>query len=974
MTTDKYDYNDIDGLLQSAPDAILVITLEGIIRYYNRAFIDIVAWDHEEDFTGRKLQEMEPDFVQPVIENGIRTVSEKGSFEKIYGRVHRDGNYRVIHTKARLIGDIDPPVILAVIREFTELAKAEEELKQYRDRLEELVRERTAELQGTNLQLQQEVAERMRAEEALHEREDLVSALLNATTDGALLMELDSTIVAMNEKAAAALNGEPAELIGMRAVDLFSPEVAERRRAQAQEVIRTAEPHRYVDQRDGMWFDTSVYPVCNERGEVVRLAVFIRDITEQRRVNEALRESESKYRTLVEKSLEGIAIAKDNPIRIVFANSAMEDLLGYSAAELTSLTPEGLNGLVHEEDRSMFFSRFRDRMAGKKPVQRYEFRALRKDDRVIWLAISSSLIEYGGEPAVFATYSDISARKEAETALRTNEEKLKAQFKSIPIPTYTWKNVGEDFVLVDYNDAAEKETQGRITKVVGSRASEFFSDRPEFVAEMLECYREKAVLERRFHYRYKTVDKESDLFVRAAYVPPDQIMVHTEDVTEKVRIEKELNRHRKHLKELVDERTIELERVNAQLRQEISERVKVEKALERHNRELEILNEINRYINMSGEAAEILQTMLKVIIDFCGASVAAVYEVSHDTQELALIASLGVPDGIVKEIERICIESKFIKPIVDSTGVTVVGEDIPELGASREGDPLKSLGVEKTIAFPIRSKDRTNYLTLLGIRSGSPVDPALRHFLEIVTSQLGIAVERVEMLKFLEKRKTDLKKLAGGLLDSIEEERRQIALSLHDDMGQSLAALKYDINRLEKKLPWDDVSCKKVLERINEQLRDITESIRQNSYSLHPAMLEDLGLIPTLRWYIDSFIRSDSLEVDFEAVGFDERVPEQIRLTMYRVAQEALTNVVRHAEAGRISLKLTKGYPKVIMVIEDDGKGFSLEKDDATGMGLGIVGIRERVEKLGGGFNIRTFPGKGTRIRVTLPLEVNDED
>jgi PAS domain S-box-containing protein len=143
-----------------------------------------------------------------------------------------------------------------------------------------------------------------------------------------------------------------------------------------------------------------------------------------------LRESEAKYRALVEQSLQGIVIAQ-GPLspRIVFANPGMAKILGYTPDELTSLSPKETEGLVHPEDRAIFFGRFSDRLQGRPAPPHYEIRGIRKDGEVRWLDFSPNGIEYNGQPAVQAAFVDITERKESEKALQENEEKYRKLFE-----------------------------------------------------------------------------------------------------------------------------------------------------------------------------------------------------------------------------------------------------------------------------------------------------------------------------------------------------------------------------------------------------------------------------------------------------------------------------------------------------------------------------------------------------------------
>jgi signal transduction histidine kinase len=195
---------------------------------------------------------------------------------------------------------------------------------------------------------------------------------------------------------------------------------------------------------------------------------------------------------------------------------------------------------------------------------------------------------------------------------------------------------------------------------------------------------------------------------------------------------------------------------------------------------------------------------------------------------------------------------------------------------------------------------------------------------------------------------------------------------LHDEVGQALTALRFELETLEKSLKPQGPCVRKSLEAIRGQIRFVSEGTRSLSKSLHPAMLDELGLVPTLNWYIDSFVRTEGLEVEFDQAGFDEDLPIRVSLALDRVAQESLTNIVRHAEASRVTISLTKGYPYAIMEIEDNGQGISAAKGKSKSKGLGLVSMRERVEHMGGVFHLRSSPGRGTRIRVEIPIEVRD--
>lgn len=160
------------------------------------------------------------------------------------------------------------------------------------------------------------------------------------------------------------------------------------------------------------WLMITVDPVLDGKGNITGAVHIARDITEQVRIQEALRASEAKYRALVDQSLQGQIVMQD--FRIVFANPAFAEVSGYSVAELLSLPPEKVQALVHPEDRALVWERFRDRLAGKQAESRYAYRGIRKDGEVRWLEMSATRIEYGGKPAIQGVVVDITERKRAE--------------------------------------------------------------------------------------------------------------------------------------------------------------------------------------------------------------------------------------------------------------------------------------------------------------------------------------------------------------------------------------------------------------------------------------------------------------------------------------------------------------------------------------------------------------------------------
>lgn len=405
---------------------------------------------------------------------------------------------------------------------------------------------------------------------------------------------------------------------------------------------------------------------------------------------------------------------------------------------------------------------------------------------------------------------------------------------------------------------------------------------------------------------------------------------------------------------------------------EVTDLVQMQSEIARRNVEFALLNEILQIIMGARDQKNVMKRMLKLLGEFLAANSAVVYRADYEQDKFIIFQSVGVPPKILRRIDNIPLSDPGLSRILNSHGAVVMEEDTdiqPPPGA--EIRPER--GIKRVVGFPFRTKTKNDYLVIFGLAAVENVDPEVRSFLDTAARQFGIGVERIDLLDMLERRRQELHDLTVRLIDSGEEEKRHCSLILHDEIGQALTALKLELEMLEKGLGPLDACTRKSLDGIRKQVRFVAESTRTIAQSFHPAMLDELGFVSTLNWYIDTFIRSDELEVRFEEAGFDEDLPAPVSLALYRVAQEALTNVVRHAGASKVSISLTKGYPYVIMEIEDNGRGISKQKTKTKTRGLGLVSMRERVEYMGGTFHMQSSPGKGTKVRVKIPIGADND-
>jgi signal transduction histidine kinase len=209
--------------------------------------------------------------------------------------------------------------------------------------------------------------------------------------------------------------------------------------------------------------------------------------------------------------------------------------------------------------------------------------------------------------------------------------------------------------------------------------------------------------------------------------------------------------------------------------------------------------------------------------------------------------------------------------------------------------------------------------------------------------------------------------LSQRLMKAQEEERLHLSRELHDESGQLLAALMVQLGLLERENLKPDSLHAHVLE-LKRFTNEIQSNLHRLAMDLRPASLDHTGLVPALEQYVKDYIQKVHLEVEFESVGMQsKRLPIVMETALFRIAQESLTNVVLHAQASRVDLLLSCHNDQVVLMIEDDGKGF-IPAESAGLDHLGLFGMHERIEMLGGKLTIESSPGKGTMLRVEVPI------
>lgn len=279
-------------------------------------------------------------------------------------------------------------------------------------------------------------------------------------------------------------------------------------------------------------------------------------------------------------------------------------------------------------------------------------------------------------------------------------------------------------------------------------------------------------------------------------------------------------------------------------------------------------------------------------------------------------------------------------------------------------------GVGAILAVPLRLKEHTLGGIVVARQQAWAFESADLTLLTAVANHLATAMENLRLFQEVKDKERLRGELLSKLIRAHEDERFRIARELHDEVSQSLTSLMMHLNAVEETASQDLTPVRSALGEMRAVAEGTLEEVRKIIFDLRPTLLDDLGLIPAVRHCAKSLLETAGMEVHFHAAGFGEqRLPPAVETTVFRVAQEAMTNVARHSHAGVVMVSLVLAEGQVQLLVADDGVGFDpaavLAPPDRRR--LGVAGMQERVALLGGTLHIASTPGRGTTVTMTVP-------
>ncbi len=400
---------------------------------------------------------------------------------------------------------------------------------------------------------------------------------------------------------------------------------------------------------------------------------------------------------------------------------------------------------------------------------------------------------------------------------------------------------------------------------------------------------------------------------------------------------------------------------------DITHRKHTEEDLKQRNRELSILNSIALALNHSMPLDQILLETLKNVLKVLRLERGTIILINKKARQGKIQVRHGLEAADPEDNDPLSFRDELLWKHL--------------LKGESDLKPEPTFPVFK-VRYQTQKKKQTPWLSCFLITSkgqgvgffGLEIHPSRTfsrpeiRFMGSLGNFLGGTIKNAQMMETIRRHRRELRRLTEKLFNSQEEERRRIARELHDETGQSLTAVRLALERLEEKVVSENNGLKDEISDIRKMINRTSAEIRRLSYHLHPTLLIDLGLEPALDLYLKEIQTHSGLDIEFNMVGFDQRLNVDIETAFYRFSQEALTNTLKHSGAENFRLSIIKSYPRIIFLAEDDGMGFDSQIIENDKRSLGLLGMRERASLLGGSFHLKSKLGDGTRVRIEIPL------
>ncbi|HLY61477.1 MAG TPA: PAS domain S-box protein [Terriglobia bacterium] len=853
-----------------------------------------------------------------------------------------------------------------------------------------------------------DIEDRKQANEELRQAEDRIRAILDFSPNWIFLKDTEGRYLLVNKEVERVFRVSQDQIKGKTDSEIFLSEHAAEYRANDLKVLRegvSMEFEEVADLKDGP--HTSIvhkFPLFDTHGNIYATGGVATDITERKRAEEALRKSEERWRSVFENSAIGVALTDLNG-QFLATNPVYQKMVGYTEEELQGQT---FLDITHEDYREANWTLIDELLEEKRLQFQIEKQYRRKDGSSIWVRKTVSLVP-GSESVprfIMVLSEDITERKRAEKALRKSREHLRLVIDTVPALIYTaLPDGGLDFLnqrWLNYVGLSLEDLSGWKWMTV---------IHPEDVAALVEKWR--AVLATGEPFEHEARVRRADGEYRRMFLR--KVPLHDErgtvvkwygsgvDIEDRKRAEDDLRGQKEILQKIFDNVPAMIGFVGQDGKIKLANR-DWERTLgwtleEVLGQDLDVFAELYPDPKYRQEVMEFVFRSNAQFADFrTRVRDGRMIDTSWANVHLADGTTIGIGRDITerKRAEQALRNSEEqYRTVIQAATDAVISFDengkILLANAATTGvfgyTPSELIGNPLTILMPeflrklheagfqryLKTGDRhLNWqgTELIGLRKTGeqfPVEVSFGEFIEderhIFTGFIRDITERKRAEEELQQSRDQLRALAARLQNVREEERTRVAREIHDELGQALTAIKIDLSSLIHDMPAEK---KEKSESTLKLVDDTIQSVRRISTELRPGILDDMGLGAAVEWAAEEFeVRTGTkcrVSLPKAKIALD---PERAT-AVFRIFQETLTNVARHANATEVEVQLALENGNLILEVHDNGKGVNSEQFPA-GKSLGILGMRERALLLGGELEISSAPGKGTTVRVGVP-------
>ena len=944
FTQDITERKEMEAALREATDRWMDAAKAGRVGLWNWDLVTNTVeysaeWKrqigYEDHEVGNSFEEWEsrvhPDDLAPTLERVNRALAERGKEHEVEFRFrHKDGSYRWILATASILQDDSgrPIRMRGAHLDITDLRKAEDDLRQSEASLVEAQR---------------------------------VARIGSWSYDVAS----DRAIWSLEMYRIFGIDPEQSELDWPGHREHIDPRDWNR----IDQVVRAAmeqgssyrEEFRLVDKGKGVrWVETIGYAETDPSGTVRSLSGTVQDITKRKEVEWALRENEA--------FLDGLLAAvpvpvfyKDTNGRYLGANEAFEAFFGAKATDLVGksvfdMNPPELAQVYHEADRELLEDGVVQQYESQVPNMRGEQRDVVFDKAVF-------RDEDGAIRGLIGTILDITERKQAEAGLRLSQGRYRSLFEDSPSPL--WE--------VDLSGVKAEIERLRGEGITDFRAH--FENHPRAVRTCVLATKILAVNQATVDlHRAESADDLTANFAKIFAQDSYRALTRQLIAIAEGRAFEALDLDTWTLKgdrlciathwAVPPGHEETLERVYIAV-QDITERERAANMLRQLADRLFYLNHMIRAVLGARSSDEVAETAVHHVMGLLSVDRVSLVAYDYELDEVRVLAAVGlasdtVPKGSVQRLSEVPIPDAFER------GQVHFVDDLGQLSkTSRMHAALLEAGIRLSLRFPVMVAGKLVGALKLGHKTRTPIDENEIDVAREVARAVAVAIQRSRLLEQSMAAQAELQALSARLVSSQEQESRRISRELHDEVGQSLTGLKLMLEGIARRLPQ---GARRSVAEAQELVDGTMQVVRDLSMVLHPQILEDLGLVPALTSHFAKYAEQTGIHIAFSQEGLSGRYPPSIEMAVFRIVQEALTNVARYAGTDEVVVSISSTEEGLHVRIEDHGKGFNVGVVKSSHKTYGLTGMRERAVSVGGNLDVRSKPGSGTRLTAWLPL------